>query len=63
MRIPKVKTYLVRMLDERGRELKRCHVLAPTKLLARLNHTHEHLGEAISLGAYQVKYSVVRGSK
>ena len=61
--IPKVKTYLVRMIDERHHEIKRCYVNAPTKTLARLNHIYLHMGEAVKLGAYKVTYTAVRTPK
>lgn len=58
--IPAVKTWQVRMFDKHNKEIKRCYVQAPTKLLARLNHVHEHMGEAFRLGAYRVTYGVVK---
>lgn len=51
--IPRVKTWTVSVLDDNGKVIERIAVLAPTKLLARLNVRHEYprtWGHALKIG-------------
>ena len=41
MRIPKVKTWSIRAKSATGRTVSEIEILAPTKVLARLNLAHE----------------------